>query len=316
MEATRRNFLLGAATGIGLTLAAQGRGAAQQLSLGRDRLVLLGTKGGPRITGYAPTPSSNLIVYRNVPYVIDAGYGVTFKLVEAGLPLPALRHIFITHHHSDHNLELGPLLCNAWATGLRQPVDAYGPTGIQELLDAYWQSERFDIETRIADEGRPDLRKLVSAHTYAQGRVFTDPDVKVTALRNVHPPIVESYALKFELGAKTVVFSGDTTYFPPLAEFAKGADILVHEVMYGPALEALVQKTPNAATLMAHLKASHTLAEDVGRIAAAAEVKMLVLNHFVPGDDKSVTPEVWTEAVRKTFGGNIVVGRDLLELPL
>ena len=104
MEATRRNFLLGAATGIGLTLAAQGRGAAQQLSLGRDRLVLLGTKGGPRITGYAPTPSSNLIVYRNVPYVIDAGYGVTFKLVEAGLPLPALRHIFITHHHSDHNL--------------------------------------------------------------------------------------------------------------------------------------------------------------------------------------------------------------------
>jgi len=132
----------------------------------------------------------------------------------------------------------------------------------------------------------------------------------------VHPPIVESYALKFELGRKAIVFSGDTTYFPPLADFAKGADMLVHEVMYGPALEALVQKNPNAATLMAHLKASHTLAEDVGRIAAAAEVKMLVLNHFVPGDDRSVTPEVWTEAVRKTFAGNIVVGRDLLELPL
>ena len=316
MEATRRKVLIGAALGLAAALARPTLGRAQPPGLGRDRLVLLGTKGGPRITGYAPTPSSSLIVYRNVPYVIDAGYGVTFKLVEAGLPLPALRYVFITHHHSDHNLELGPLLYNAWATGLRQGVDAYGPAGIQELLDAYWQSQRFDIDTRIADEGRPDLRKLVSAHTYAQGPVFAGEDVKVTALRNVHPPIVESYALKFEFGGKTVVFSGDTAYFPPLAEFARAADVLVHEVMYGPALEALVQKNPNAATLMAHLKASHTLAEDVGRIAAAAEVKTLVLNHFVPGDDKSVTPQVWTEAVRTTFAGNIVVGRDLLELPL
>jgi ribonuclease BN (tRNA processing enzyme) len=308
--------LIGAAGVAGAPFVQKLGFAQQDAALGRDRLVLLGTKGGPRITSYAPTPSSNLLVYRNVPYVIDAGYGVTLKLAEAGLPLPALRYVFITHHHSDHNLELGPLLYNAWASGLRQHVDAYGPAGIQELVDAYWQSERFDIETRIADEGRPDLRGLVSAHTYTEGPVFADEKVKVTALRNVHPPIVESYALKFELGGKAVVFSGDTTYFPPLAEFAKSADILVHEVMYAPALERLVQKNPNAATLMAHLKASHTLAEDVGKIASAANVKMLVLNHFVPGDDKSVTPEVWGDAVRKAFAGPIVVGRDLLELPL
>lgn len=309
-------MLIGAVGAAGAPFVQKLGFAQQEPALGRDRLVLLGTKGGPRITSYAPTPSSNLLVYRNVPYVIDAGYGVTLKLAEAGLPLPALRYVFITHHHSDHNLELGPLLYNAWASGLRQHVDAYGPAGIQELVDAYWQSERFDIETRIADEGRPDLRRLVTAHTYTEGSVFADENVKVTALRNVHPPVVESYALKFELGDKTVVFSGDTTYFPPLADFAKGADILVHEVMYAPALERLVQKNPNAATLMAHLKASHTLAEDVGNIASAANVKMLVLNHFVPGDDKSVTPEVWTDAVRKTFAGHIVVGRDLLELPL
>jgi ribonuclease BN (tRNA processing enzyme) len=315
MAMTRRKFMAGAVLGAGAAVRPK-EAWTQQPGLGRDRLVLLGTKGGPRITGYAPVPSSNLIVYRDVPYVIDAGYGVTLKLVEAGLPLPALRTIFITHHHSDHNLELGPLIYNAWASGLRRDVDAYGPAGIQELLDAYWQSERFDIETRIADEGRPDLRKLVRVHTFAQGAVFTGQDVKVTALRNMHPPIVESYALKFELSGKTVVFSGDTAYFPPLAEFAQGADILVHEVMYGPALEALVRKNPNASTLMAHLKASHTLAGDVGRIAAAAQVKTLVLNHFVPGDDASLTPEVWRDAVRETFGGNIVVGRDLLEVPL
>src|SRR5260370_26323004 len=278
MAMTRRKFMTGAARGAGAALGPK-PAWAQQPGLGRDRLVLLGTKGGPRITGYAPTPSSNLIVYRNVPYVIDAGYGVTFKLVEAGLPLPALRHIFITHHHSDHNLELGPLLYNAWATGLRQDVDAYGPTGIEKLLDSYWQSARFDIETRIADEGRPDLRKLVRAHTFAQGPVFAGEDVRVTALRNVHPPVVESYALKFAFGGKTIVFSGDTAYFPPLACFAKGPDILVHEVMDGPALEALVQKNPNAAPLMAHLKARRTRAGDFGRPAAPSAEHTL---HITP----------------------------------
>jgi hypothetical protein len=136
----------------------------------------------------------------------------------------------------------------------------------------------------MEDEGRPDLRKLVNIHEYTEGQVMAAGDVKVTALRNLHPPITESYALKFEFPGRTIVFSGDTAYYPPLAAFAKGADILVHEVMYAPALEELVRRNPNAATLMAHLKASHTLTDDVGRIAAEAGVKKLVINHFVPAD--------------------------------
>src|SRR6266581_9361291 len=138
MDARRRKILIGAALGLGIALLRPTLGRAQQPGLGRDRLVLLGTKGGPRVTSYAPTPSSNLIVYRNVPYVIDAGYGVTLKLIEAGLPLPALRYIFITHHHSDHNIELGPLIYNSWGNGLRTPVDVYGPVGLKALIAGYW----------------------------------------------------------------------------------------------------------------------------------------------------------------------------------
>ena len=282
----------------------------------RDRLVLLGTKGGPRITGYAPSPTGSLLVHEGVPYVVDAGYGVSFKLVEAGIPLNTLRYVFITHHHSDHNLDLGPLLYNAWACGLRSEIALYGPAGTTSLIRAYWESNRFDIETRIADEGRPDLRKLVTVHEFGEGPVFANADVEVTALRVVHPPVTETYALKFAFAGKTVVFSGDTAYFPPLAAFAQGADCLVHEVMYGPALERLVQRNPNAASLMAHLMASHTLAEDVGRIASAAGAKKLVLNHFVPGDDTSLTDRDWLDAVRTTFPGDIALGRDMLEIAL
>ena len=285
-------------------------------NLGPNRLVFLGTRGGPRITGANPTPSASLIVWNNVPYIIDTGYGVSFKLVEAKFPLPALRYTFITHHHSDHNAEWGLLVYNAWASGLLTPIDAYGPAGMKQLAQGFWDAYRFDIETRMEDEGRPDLRKLVNIHEYTEGAVMAAGDVKVTALRNLHPPIRESFALKFELPGKTIVFSGDTAYFPPLAAFAKGADILVHEVMYEPALAELLRRNPNASTLMAHLKASHTLTHDVGRLASEAGVKTLVLNHFVPADATGVTEETWFNEVRATYKGELLVSRDLMEIKL
>jgi ribonuclease BN (tRNA processing enzyme) len=315
---TRREIVQGAGA-LAAVFAGVRRAMAQPAppNLGPNRLVTLGTRGGPAIrTGFFPSPSANLIVYDNVPYVIDTGYGVSFKLVEAKFPLPALRHVFITHHHSDHNAEFGLLLYNAWATGLRAGVDAYGPAGMQQLMQGFWDAYRFDIDTRMADEGRPDLRKLVHVREHGEGAVMAADGVTVTALRNVHPPITESFALKFEFPGKTVVFSGDTAYFPPLADFARGADVLVHEVMYAPALEELVRRNPNAATLMAHLKASHTLTDEVGRIATQAGVKTLVLNHFVPADDPRLTEQAWADAVRPTFAGNLVVAKDLLEIRL
>src|SRR5260370_39958444 len=107
MAMTRRKFMTGAALGAGAALGPK-HAWAQQPGLGRDRLVLLGTKGGPRVTGYAPTPSSNLIVHLNVHHVVDAGYGGTCKLSEGGLPLPAPRLLFIHHHPSHPNLDIGP----------------------------------------------------------------------------------------------------------------------------------------------------------------------------------------------------------------
>jgi ribonuclease BN (tRNA processing enzyme) len=354
---TRRSFILSSGLSVATLALAAERLLAQQPTpatrptpvAGRDRLVLLGTKGGPFVSAYAPAPSSNLLVHRGSPYVVDAGYGVTFKLIDAGVMPALVRHVFITHHHSDHNIELGPLLYNAWVGGLKAPIEVHGPAGLDALIAAYWESNRFDIETRIVDEGRPDPRQLVTTHEYHEGTVLETADLRVTALRNLHPPITDSFALKFELACfgevdaegrsrpsepakdsptrtcatqrKTVVFSGDTTYFPPLAAFAANADYLIHEVMYGPAMAAVVRRTANGATLLEHLQASHTLPADVGRIAAAANVRTLVLNHLVPPtgfvfDGTTLTAEMWIEAVRATFAGTIIVGRDLLELPL
>jgi ribonuclease BN (tRNA processing enzyme) len=247
--------------------------------------------------------------------VIDCGNGVALQLARAGIALDKLRYVFITHHHSDHNLDYGNLIYAGWAAGLRTPVDAYGPPPLAAITEAYWQLNRFDIETRIADEGRVDPRRLVAAHEFDKpGQVMRNEDVKVTAARVRHPPIAQAYAYRFDCPDRSIVISGDTAYSPELAALARGADVLVCEAMHLAGIEALLKKVPNAATLREHLLASHVVTEDVGRLAAEAGVKTLVLSHLVPGDDPSITDEMWTEGVRKHYGGTVVVGRDLLEV--
>ncbi len=281
----------------------------------RTRVVFLGTKGGPRIGLNAANPA-NLVVVNDTPFVIDCGAGVSHQLIAAGVPIPSVKYIFISHHHSDHNLEYGNLVYNAWAAGLSTPIHSFGPKGIEEMTRTYWELNKFDVETRIADEGRPDPRPLLIAKDIADdGVVLQTADVKVTAFRTPHPPIVDNFAYKFETPDGTVVFSSDTAYNPKLAEFAKGADVLVHEALYLPAVDRLVLKTKNGATLKKHLLDSHTAAEDVGRIAEAANVKVLVMSHLVPGE-LDVTDEQWSSEAKKHFSGRIIVARDLMELKL
>ena len=282
----------------------------------RTRIVFLGTKGGPRVGIGAANPA-NLLVVNDTPFVIDCGMGVSRQLVTAGVPIPSVKYIFISHHHSDHNLEYGNLFYNAWAAGLSTPIHSFGPKGIEAMTREYWELNKFDVETRIADEGRPDPRKLLIAKDITDdGVVLKTSDVTVTAFRTPHPPITDNFAYKFETPDGVVVFSSDTAYNPKLAEFAKGADVLVHQCLYIPAVDRLVAKTKNGATLKKHLLDSHTSTEDVGRIAAAAGVKTLVLSHFVPGDDPDVTDDDWTRDVKTNFKGRIVVAKDLMGLKL
>jgi ribonuclease BN (tRNA processing enzyme) len=281
-----------------------------------DRVILLGTRGGPALRPGGSWPTSNLLIAGGVPYVVDCGLGVTRGFVESGLQLTTLSHVFITHHHSDHNLEFGNLVYTAWVTGLSTPVKCYGPTGLASMADDFCKLNRFDIETRIVDEGRPPFRPLMQVTDYAEGLLMDDGRMRVTALRNHHPPVTDSFSLKFEFAGKTVVFGADTAYLPALAEFARGADVLIHEVMYGPRVDALVARVKNGARLKEHLLASHTLTEDVGRIAAAAGVKRLVLNHLVPGDDAAITSDDWARSVGTHWAGPLDVGRDGLTIPV
>ena len=305
---SRRALLAGA---VAAALAKPRSAAAQRR---RTRLILLGTAGGPRPQKARSAPAQ-VIISNNTAYVVDCGDGVARQLVMAGVPLKTLRHIFITHHHSDHDAGYGNLIWLAWTAGLSTPVDAWGPPPLEKMTKLFFEMNAYDIETRISNEGRVPIAPLVHVHEIRDnGPVMSDDNVKVTAALVDHPPVVPAFGYRFDAADRSIVISGDTAPSDNVVRLARGADVLVHSVMFPPAIDRLVGRVPNAAKLKESILAHQTSAEDAGRIAQAAGVKTLVLSHLVPADDPQITDQMWIDAARSRFDGRVVLGRDLLEI--
>ena len=289
-------------------------GAARRPVPPPTRLILLGTGGGPR-PRVASSGSAQVIVAGGHAHVVDCGDGVARQLAYAGIPLPSLRHVFLTHHHSDHNADYGNLLWLAWTAGLRTRVDTWGPAPLARMTRLFFAMNRGDIAARIANERRVPLVPLVHVHEQRTGGlVMRDEHVTVTAAVVDHPPIVPSFAYRFDAADRSIVISGDTAPTDAMVQLARGADVLVHSVVYPAALDRMVARVPNAAALKASILAHQTPVEEAGRIAQAAGVKTLVLSHFVPPDDPEVTDRMWIDGARTHFRGTVVVGKDLLEV--
>jgi ribonuclease BN (tRNA processing enzyme) len=302
---SRRAFVAGAASSLMLLPGA--RAAADPA----NRVILLGTKGGP-----TPSPlraaASVLLVVEGHPYLVDTPNGVAGQLAKAAISLSALSQIFITHNHSDHVIDAGTLMVLAWGAGLRTPVTFHGPPPLRDIVRHGLAASGYDIAARMREEGRQPLAPLVHVRESSRGgAVFEDKHLKVTSALVDHYMVKPAFAYRFDTPGRSIVVSGDTTYSPNLVKLAHGADLLIHEAMYLPGIDQLAGE--NAPTLREHLVRSHSTTEQVGLVAAQAGVKKLVLSHLVPATP-TITDSMWLEGVRKHFKGETVVGRDLQDV--
>ena len=283
-----------------------------------SELVLLGTGGGPKIWAARSQPASAILVNGHV-YIIDAGDGITGQLAKSGIDTNSIKAVFITHNHSDHVADYGTLLLRTWQSGHKGPIECFGPPPLKDMTNSYMDYMNWDINLRIQHEARPDFKSMINVLEITHNSsVYQDSNVKVDCIKVPHGEADPSYSYRFQIDGKVIVFSGDTSKSEALIGFASGADILVHEVLNLEGVEAIIEKTyPGNEAFRNHIIEGHTTMSEVGEIASQAKVKILVLNHFVPtGSPFLDKEEIWQDGVRKTFNGQIIVGTDLLRIPL
>ena len=138
-----------------------------------------------------------------------------------------------------------------------------------------------------------------------------DNDVSVLATLVDHHQVFPSFAYRFDTPDGSIVISGDTgaNTCGNLKRLAKGADVLVHEVIDEGWIEILAETgVPDA--LIEHLNSVHTKIGEVGGIAEDCGVKKLVLNHIVPGN----APVGHLIRAKQDFSGELIIGEDLMEV--
>ena len=291
------------------------------------RLITLGTRGGPIPDKRAQ--SSNLLIVNGAYYLIDAGDGVLSRLVQAKVNLQRVGKVFITHGHDDHTAGLGMLMSAAWDFQRHEPIDVYGPPGTAALVKGAIQYFTVNAEIRWVEGRRTPLGDVFVGHDVAPGLIYQDANVKVRAVENTHFHIPEgtpfygkykSYSYRFEAPDRVIVFTGDTGPSGAVTELAKDADVLVSEVGSAEDLRQVLIKngswqsmTPEQQTaLMRHLTEEHLTPEEVGKMAASAHVKSVVLTHLLRTVDDDDDYQRFVPEVAKFFSGHVVVGKDLM----
>jgi ribonuclease BN (tRNA processing enzyme) len=295
------------------------------------RLILLGTAAGPIPRALRSQPA-NLLVVDGKPYLIDCGNGVSRQLVWAGFEPADVRDIFITHHHTDHNADLGAVMSFDWIEDNQRndvkapPVQIYGPPATTFLVQA--ALDYLSVSARIFSAETPmmPLKGRFQAHDIDHdGVVYTDDRVRVTAVENTHfhiPPSApnfgkdKSYSYRFDTPDRSFVFTGDTGPSEAVTKLAEGADVLVSEVTdVDTMMKTFAGSMPKdrADAFRQHLELEHLTPEAVGKMAAAAHVKAVVLTHFTPDGDDQTDASKFTKGVRKYYSGPVIAGRDLLE---
>lgn len=330
--------MIGAALCFVMVLAGPDRAAATPKH--ETRIVLLGTKAGPGILE-SRSETAVLLLVDGEPYLIDAGTGTTRQIARAGYHVTSISTIFITHDHLDHTGGLASVVSNIaihkqWLeTGNKvPPLLVYGPPATKGLVDASLQFAV--VHDRIFRADMPRLApfdpKLFITHEITQGgRVFKDGRVTVTAVENTHyrhpsygPAGARdmSLAYRFDTPSGSVVFTGDTGPSDAVSQLAMGADILVSEVYepyVGPAIEDAKKVSPHEkeldAELAKHMDTEHLTPDEVGKMAARAGVKAVILYHIAADYNEQNFAAV-RAGVERWFHGPLVIGSDLTTLDM
>ncbi|MCP9488131.1 MAG: MBL fold metallo-hydrolase [Gaiellaceae bacterium MAG52_C11] len=273
------------------------------------KLIVLGS-GAPPPDPCRSAPSA-LVEEGGRVYLFDCGEGTTVRLQQAEIALADVETIFFTHLHADHSLGYGQLLLGGWILG-RRSLRVFGPVGLRHLHETLLTDlYRDDLDYRLGlGRGPAGLtEEVVIEELTGEGQAFRDERVTITYLPVVHSIATLAFRIDAASGA-SVVISGDTAYHEPLAEFARGTDVLLHDAVMSPSAMFNAGGSRAGEIAWTQMSRVHTTPSEAARIAALADARSLVLTHFVPGTNTGAA----VAACRPHFDGPVWPAADLLEI--
>lgn len=297
------------------------------------RVALCGTS--------APLPSARrakacvAVIAGGKIYIVDSGPESTENLMLWGLPLDRVAGVLITHFHSDHIGDLGELNLQTWVQGRPAALAVYGGPGVERVVAGFNEAYALDQGYRTAHHTAaimpaatwPMVARPVSVPASGPAPrtavVLDDGALRITAIETNHAPVQPAYAYRFDYKGRSLVITGDTNNYAPLAVAAKGADILMSEALNREMITTLERSAgqvgkPRVAHIMADIQSYHISPTEAAGLANTAGVKLLVLYHLLPAPDNFVLRDLFTHGLGDARRGEWDLAEDgsLYTLPL
>ncbi|MGC2776655.1 MAG: MBL fold metallo-hydrolase [Bradyrhizobium sp.] len=297
-------------------------------ALAETVFTTLGTEGGP-VTAPKRGQPSNLLTVNGSQTLVDVGDGTAQRLSQLALQAGQIENVVITHLHFDHTAGLLGVLGLRFQTDFARPLRVYGPPGtdvlVKGLIDG--MAPAMEANYGVPGERSYTANQLVEVHVVKSGDTFQLGDIKITAVQNTHYSFepgspkadkFQSLSYRFETPDKVIAVTGDTGPSAEVEKLAKNADILVGEMIDLP---LTVETMRNIASRIAperfegmkiHLSTHHLAPSDLGKLAANAEAKQLVVTHLAPGGLMTdETTKAYVAEIGRYFSGKITIANDM-----
>ena len=256
--------------------------------------------------------------------MFDCGPATTHKLVKAGLWPTKIDHIFFTHHHYDHDVDLPCFMLCRWdqSIGKENSLNLYGPPPTERLVHGIMDEEtgvfahdwyarvHFPISQNVYVNRGGTLPRdppVVYARDVGPGTFLTSKRWEITAAPAVHvQPYLESLAYRVDTASgKSIVFTGDTEFCDSVADLARGADVLIANCANDQAtLEAKGLNSGQLGTLTS------------AQLAESTSAETLVLTHTSPDLAAHGPMEKAVGDIREHYAGRIIFAEELMKLEI
>ena len=266
-----------------------------------------------------PTPGragpGALIRHGDTAIQIDAGRATALRLVEAGLALPGLDALLVTHHHSDHMLGITDLVLARWISNGPGPCPSlpiHCPAGPAEtFVGSLFDQLGADIENRRAQLPYVDAPEptVIPFEATAEPTLVADyGEIAIHTVSVDHGGLEPAVCFRFATPDGVILISGDTRVCGALEQLAAEADVLVHEAFSPDLLARRGMPAPGITNFSHH----HADVGEVGALAARLDVSELVITHMIPSPMNAEETAVFANAIRGAgFVGDLTIADDL-----